>query len=193
MFSKISRYRKLPDEVTTDARGRSLQSKTLRLLPEAPGDFLHTVEQVDRLDHLAYKYYKQPRKWWRICDANSAFMSPQALLGAEPIVSDRFPLAWDDEAGQPPWAELLSKLSTTVGVEALQVVEEEVELVGQEKEGATVLVPRYERAIIVTYNRMNVGAATLADLMVAAGFQVGQPENIGRIGKQIIIPPNVVG
>ena len=64
MFSKISRYRKLPDTVSSDARGRSLQSKTLRLLPEVSGEFRHTVEEVDRLDHLAYKYYRQSRKWW---------------------------------------------------------------------------------------------------------------------------------
>lgn len=79
MFSRISRYRKLADVVTTDAKGRKLASKSLRLPPEVSGTFLHTVEEVDRLDHLAYKYYKQPRKWWRICDANPEFMSPQAL------------------------------------------------------------------------------------------------------------------
>ena len=79
MFSRISRYRKLPDIVTTDSHGRTLPSKTLRLLPQVAGTFRHTVEDVDRLDHLAYKYYQQPRKWWRIVDANPEFMSPQAL------------------------------------------------------------------------------------------------------------------
>ena len=88
MFSKISRYRKLPDVVTIDVQGRRLESKSLRLLPEVTGIFLHTVESGDRLDHLAYKYYKQPRKWWRICDANPEFPSPQALLGKESIVID---------------------------------------------------------------------------------------------------------
>ena len=90
MFSRISRYRTLPDIVTTDADGRTLVSKTLRPLPQAPGTFRHTVEEADRLDHLAYKYYQEPRKWWRISDANPEFLSPQALLGKEPIVTDRF-------------------------------------------------------------------------------------------------------
>ena len=55
MFSKLSRYRKLADVVTTDAKGRHLKSKSLRLLPEVSGTFLHTLQDVDRLDHLAYK------------------------------------------------------------------------------------------------------------------------------------------
>lgn len=115
MFSKLSRYRKLPDVVTTDAKGRALRSKSLRLLPEVSGDFFHTVEEIDRLDHLAYKYYRQPRKWWRICDANPAFMSPQGLLGGEPLVTARFPLAFTGP--HPPWSELLQALSETVGVD----------------------------------------------------------------------------
>lgn len=196
MFSKNSRYRKLTDIVTTDPKGRNSESKSLRLLPEVSGTFLHTVEEVDRLDHVAYKYYKQPRKWWRICDANPEFMSPQALLGKEPIVTYRFPLTFDDEESQPPWAELLRQLPEVVGVENLQV-EEKVELVSEEQtigdQQVTVLVPRYERATIVTYNQMNVSAGDLADIMTDVGFEVGQPQNIGRVGKQIVIPPNVVG
>ena len=90
MFSDLSRYRTLPDIVTTDAEGRTLASKTLRPLPEAPGTFRHTVEDVDRLDHLAYKYYRQPTKWWRMSDANPEFLSPQhywARSRLSPIVS----------------------------------------------------------------------------------------------------------
>ena len=91
MFSRISRYHTLPDIVTTDAEGRTFASKTLRPLPQVSGTFRHTVEDADRLDQLAYKYYREPRKWWRMSDANPEFLSPQALLGKEPIVTDRFP------------------------------------------------------------------------------------------------------
>src|SRR5262245_65473359 len=101
MFSRISRYRTLPDIVTTDVEGRTLVSKTLRPLPEAPGTFRHTVADADRLDHLAYKYYRQPTRWWRISDANPEFLSPQALVGKETIVMDRFTLEIDGV--QPPW------------------------------------------------------------------------------------------
>jgi len=195
MFSKISRYRKLPDVVTIDVKRRQLESKSSRLLPEVSGIFLHTVEEVDRLDHLAFKFYKQPRKWWRICDANPELMSPQALLGKESIVTDRFPLTFTG-SGQPPWANLLKQLSLMVGVENLQIVDDiqivpEVQIIGGVQ--VTVYVERYQRAMIVAYNQKNVSAKELADAMTAAGFGVTQPENIGRVGKNIIIPPDVMG
>ncbi|MDD5319212.1 MAG: hypothetical protein PHD43_01100 [Methylococcales bacterium] len=195
MFSKISRYRKLPNVVTVDAQGRRLESKSLRLLPEVTGIFLHTVESGDRLDHLAYKYYKQPRKWWRICDANPAFPSPQALLGKEPIVTTSFPLTFAG-GSQPPWAELLKQLERKLGVEGVKVVDE-IRLVAQEQTigGQTIKVnvERHDLAVTVTYNRMNISISDLADVMAAVGFGVTQPENIGRVGKKIIIPPDVIG
>jgi hypothetical protein len=46
---------------------------------------------------------------------------------------------------------------------------------------------------LITYNRMNVTARELADAMAAAGFSVSQPANIGRTGKRIVIPPDIVG
>lgn len=196
MFSKPSRYKKLPDVVTTDVKGRSLKSKALRLLPQVSGDFFHTVEETDRLDHLAYKYYRQSKKWWRICDADPESMWPQALLGKESIVTDRFPLAWDDEAGQPPWADLRQQLLETVGVLDLLVIEK-VQLVPEvqtiDSQQVTVHVEHYQRTAIVTYNQMNVDAEELADAIAAVGFAVSQPETIGRIGKRIVIPPNTIG
>ena len=194
MFSRISRYRTLPDIVTTDAEGRTLVSKTLRPLPEAPGTFRHTVEDADRLDHLAYKYYRQPTKWWRLSDANPEFLSPQALLGKEPIVTDRFPLEFD--GAQPPWADLVQNLTQRVGVEEVEVVEEihlapKAQTVG----GRSVIlhVEQFERAIIVTYNQLNTSAGDLAGIITASGFAVRAPERLGRVGRQIIIPRDVTG
>lgn len=172
MFSKISRYRKLPDEVTVDGRGRRLESKSLRLLPEVTGTFLHTIEDGDRLDHLAYKYYKQPRKWWRLCDANLEFMSPLALLGKVPIITQRFPLTSD--AGILPWAMLLARIAGLIGVEDIRLAEDEA-------------------SVVITYNEMSIQAADLANAIETAGFVVEQPQSIGRTGKQIVIPPDVVG
>lgn len=187
MFPKISRYRKLPDVVAVDAKGRTLVSKSLRLLPEVSGTFLHTVEEVDRLDHLAYKYYDQPRKWWRICDANPEFMSPQALLGKEPVVTARFPLTFTG-AGQLPWADLLRQLAQPLGVEDVRLVQDIQLIIQQENIG----VEQYTWTVIVTYNLMNVSAGALAGIISAAGFDVTQPEPVGRVGKKIIIPPNVI-
>ncbi|MBA3894065.1 MAG: hypothetical protein H0X69_10280 [Gemmatimonadales bacterium] len=125
MFSKISRYRNIPDVAVRDAKGRVLASKSLRLLPEVAGTFLHRVEEVDRLDHLAFKYYEQPRDWWRIADANPDYLSPQALLGHEPRSTLLLPLVWDGsmppwselEGATPPWSELLEALRRALGVE----------------------------------------------------------------------------
>jgi hypothetical protein len=196
MFSRISRYRELPDTVTTDSQGRTLPSKTVRLLPPVLGTFRHTVEEVDRLDHLAFKYYQQPQKWWRIVDANPEFLSPQALLGKEPIVTERFPLTPSGGGTLPLWSRLVRDLAACVGVEGVKVVEE-IHLVPQAQTVAgrpdTVYVEQFERAVVVTYNQMNVSAGDLASIMTAAGFGSSQPERLGRLGKQIIIPRDVIG
>jgi hypothetical protein len=201
MFSKISRYKKLAGIVTTDARGRSLESKRIRLLPGVSGTFLHTIEENDRPDHLAYKYYKHPLKWWRICDANPGFMSPMELLGKETMVTTRFPVTYDLESN-PPWYEIIKRLSLVPGVrdvsieENVQLVEETVECEGHQ---VVVNAENFKRVVIVTYNHLNVTAMDLTNAIEKEDeqgnkkFNVGEPENIGRIGKKIIIPPDVVG
>jgi hypothetical protein len=194
MFSRISRYRTLPDIITTDAEGRTLVSKTLRPLPQTPGTFRHRVEDADRLDHLAYKYYRQPTKWWRLSDANPEFLSPQALLGKEPIVTNRFPLEFDGD--QPPWAALVQNLKQHVGVEEVKVVEEihyvpEQRTIGRRR--VTLHVEQFERAILVTYNQLNTNAEDLAGIITASGFAARAPERLGRVGRQIIVPRDVTG
>jgi hypothetical protein len=195
MFSTISRYRKLPDTVAIDAQGRLLASKSLRPPPTATGIFFHTVEAVDRLDHLAYKYYKQPRKWWRICDANPEFPSPQALLGKEPVATAQFPLTFAG-VGQPPWAGLLQKLGQKIGVEDVRLLDD-IQLAAQEQiiggQNVIVNVERHEQAVTVVYNRMYVSAGELASIILGTGFAATEPENIGRVGKRIVIPPDVIG
>jgi hypothetical protein len=54
-------------------------------------------------------------------------------------------------------------------------------------------VEQFERALLVTYNALNTSARDLAGIITAAGFVVGPPERLGRIGKQIIIPRDVTG
>lgn len=195
MFSKISRYRKLSDIVATDIKGQNLSGKSLRLLSKVSGTFLHTVEEGDRLDHLAFKYYKQPRKWWRICDANPPFMSPQALLGKDPIVTIQFPVTFNGNDMQPPWADLITFLSKQPGIENINI-KEDVRLVQKEQKyqgkKVKVFAEQIDRFIIVVCNQMTISLKGLTDIMKAEGFEVGRPENIGRIGKEIIIPADIV-
>lgn len=190
MFSKISRYKKLDDLVTTDAHGRSPVAKTIRLLPEVSGRFRHTLLEIDRLDHLAFKYYKQPRKWWRICDANS-FISPRALMGNEPIVTARFPVTYD-APGHPPWWALLDSLAQTVGVKDVSL-EETSRLVETEEKEENCRDEIIEWTVIISFNRLNISVTDLEDKIKENGFETGESSVTGRVGKAIVIPPDVVG
>jgi hypothetical protein len=202
MFSRISRYRKLPDVSSLDADGRVLSAKDVRLNPTVTGKFKHVVNAGDRLDQLSYKYYGQPLQWWNICDANPDFLSPLALLGQEPLVTTRFPVA--TPTSPPPWARVLRTLRAIVGVENVDI-SEEVELVPQEiklvppppvgeKTTITTFAERYSRAVLVTYNRMKVEPSTLATAIEGAGFdKVFEYVDLDRIGQEIVIPPKPVG
>ncbi len=191
MFTKISRYRKLPEVTVIDSRGRRFNAKALRLLPQVSGRFAHTVTTLDRLDHLAHQYYKQPRKWWRICDANPEVMSPQALLGKEPVITQRFPLTVKEDKLSPPWAELCQQLLQQVGVEDIQILEE-IQLVKKAvtEGGKPVIIDTedYQRAVLITYNQLNVDSQQLIDLIEQAGFKSQPPETLSRIGQSITIP-----
>ncbi len=82
MFFKGSRYEKVPEATTTDAQGRTVRYKRIRMLGEPKPLTTHVVQQWERLDHIAYRYYRDPERFWRICDANRA-MWPDDLV-AEP-------------------------------------------------------------------------------------------------------------
>lgn len=114
MISKRSRYYRLDDAAFPDRWGIERRCKELRRTPEVAGRFLHTLEASDRLDHLAYKYYRQSLYWWRICDANPQFADPLALLGKTPATEIRLELNWD--AGAPPLPALYSSLADIVGI-----------------------------------------------------------------------------
>jgi hypothetical protein len=194
MFSKISRYRKLPDITTLDLKGRTLVSKPIRLLPEVEGKFLHTVEEIDRPDHLGFKYYKQPGKWWQICDANPDFMSPLALLGKEPMVTTQFTLIF--QGGKPPWAELIKDLSQLTGIENFHIIDE-IQIVPEIKRNLgvseTFYYEQFQRSVIITHNTMNVSTESLCEIIQSVGFEATEPKIIGRTGKKIVIPPNTIG
>lgn len=193
MFSRGSRYRNQDDVSSVDAAGRTQRSKALRRVAPVEGRFRHTLSDGDRADQLAYRYYRQPRKWWRICDANPEFLSPQALLGKEASTTARFPV---EAGGTPPWAEMLAALESRLGVEAARLEEqwslaaETRVLDGQE---VSVNAERLERTIVVTYNRLNTDAAELAAVIAGFGLEVGEPQPVGRTGKVIVIPPDNAG
>jgi len=195
MFTKISRYRKLHDTVAVDKQGRTLVSRDLRPFAEATGSFSHIVEEGDRLDHIAYKYYRQPQKWWRICDANPDFMSPQSLLGKDTSATTRFSVKFYG-SGNPPWHDLCKKLMIRIGVEDVSIqldgrlAEEAVDYHGQP---VKVTAEYFNYIVTVVYNRMNIAGADIKSIIESAGFNAEDPGDVGRVGQKIIIPPNIVG
>jgi hypothetical protein len=116
IFSSISRYRRIPDVVTIDSAGQAVTSKDFRLVPPMDGTFRHTVVDIDRLDHLGFKYYDQPRDWWRILDANPEFVAPDALLGSDPFATTAYEIAWAGPGPVPPWSMLFEALAPLPGV-----------------------------------------------------------------------------
>lgn len=72
MFASNSRYLNAGDAWYTDANGRQIAYKLLRIIPEATAFQTHKVVQEDRLDLLAFTFYRDPEQFWRICDVNGA-------------------------------------------------------------------------------------------------------------------------
>ncbi|ESQ14663.1 MAG TPA: hypothetical protein DDY14_10740 [Chromatiaceae bacterium] len=78
MFSKQSRYAKVKEAEWVDSKGRNITYKRIRFIPPTRPQRGHIITEGERLDHIAYFYYKDARRFWRICDANAA-MFPDDL------------------------------------------------------------------------------------------------------------------
>jgi hypothetical protein len=82
-FPPSSRYHdtKIVQFVAVD--GRTVAYLRRRFVPP-PENFAtlqqHRVIEGERLDHLAAKYLGDPQQFWKICDANGAFV-PAELTG----------------------------------------------------------------------------------------------------------------
>jgi len=70
MFFKGSRYANVPDQTFTDAHGRTIPYKGTRFIPTTPAEVGHIITDGERLDHIAFYYYRDPERFWRICDCN---------------------------------------------------------------------------------------------------------------------------
>ncbi len=72
MFFKGSRYADVGEDQIADSNGREIRYKTIRFIPETRAQMGHIVSQGERLDHIAHRYFRDPERFWRICDANRA-------------------------------------------------------------------------------------------------------------------------
>ncbi len=80
MFFSESRYLKVKEYTVQDGQGRNVTVKRTRCTLNLAGSFQYTVKDGDRLDLLANQFYRSPRKWWLICDANPDLMYSEDLL-----------------------------------------------------------------------------------------------------------------
>jgi len=171
MFFKGSRYKDLPEISTTDAEGQTARSKTLRWIPDTPGTFSHTVNQTDRLDLLAYKYYGNPKKWWLICDANPDFALPTDLLDRNPVMQEILTL--EPPEGDNKWPILIRALKELSGVREVQA-------------------DIFEATLDVTYNQKVLDREGIKSVITDQGFTVKTISKKERFGQKITIPPNQI-
>lgn len=190
MFTPDSRYRRSPVIASVNAAGQSIHAAELRLPPPTIGTFQHRVEEAERIDNLANRYYHDPLAWWRIADANPAFATPDELLGNSPWITERIAVA--PPAGPTSWAATLAAAAALAGVAKLRrepgyrlivelhtVAGERVEVVREE----------IDEVVIATYHAAVTDRAALIAVFTSAGFTVVGREPVARTGEAIIIPP----
>ncbi|MBH0775552.1 hypothetical protein [Nocardia bovistercoris] len=185
MAVRHSRYRDPTVTLPPDVHGRAPATTPLRRRPATTGTFRHVVAEGERLDQLAYRYYEESTAWWRICDANAAFLSPLELLGQEPVFTVRIPLLGLDIGPAPDWRAVVGALTAIVGVEDVAVAED-IEYVAAAAGFAREV---FERALVVRCNRTLVTIGVLLAAIRDAGLSGGTPVETGRLGREIVIPP----
>ncbi|MCX6674681.1 MAG: hypothetical protein NTY37_12995 [Methanothrix sp.] len=72
MFFKTSRYQSVGNHQIMDREGRTILYKKIRFIPPPKAAAVHTVREGERLDHIAHSFYRDPERFWAICDANYA-------------------------------------------------------------------------------------------------------------------------
>jgi hypothetical protein len=79
MIFKGSRYQSTGTYQAVNSAGRPVNALKIRFIPPTPAGYYHTFTDGQRLDTIAYLFYRNPEKFWIIADANSE-MDPEDLL-----------------------------------------------------------------------------------------------------------------
>lgn len=85
MIDKTSRYAATPTCTAKDASGESLELLEIRSIPRIAEVFVHTPTEGERLDLLAERYYRDPRRFWKLCDSSDVMDPLDVLLPGQPI------------------------------------------------------------------------------------------------------------
>jgi hypothetical protein len=163
MFSKGSRYRKVPESSPVNAQGERQRGIDLRVIPRADGRFAHTVREGERLDLLAFKYYGDPTRWWQVGDANPKESYPPDLLDRRPVVAERFVLEYATFAAR--YAQLFDALAAVSAVSQVTPLENLNEVPST--------APRFlETTVLVTYSEAAATRDRIVDETEASGFNL---------------------
>ncbi len=84
-IDKRSRYAKLDTVEVSDVHGRVRELIELRMTPELPVRLEITPRPGQRLDHLAHRYYRDPTRFWTICDASDQLDPFDVVAPDEPV------------------------------------------------------------------------------------------------------------
>lgn len=85
MIDKKSRYRTTPRSPARLPGGEEVELLELRVIPRTRAVFSAAPAEGERLDHLAYRYYRDPVKFWRICDASDHLDPRDVIEPGEPV------------------------------------------------------------------------------------------------------------
>jgi hypothetical protein len=193
MYGRDSRYRTTAPVVRVDPAGRRLTVDDIRVRLRRSGRFRHTLDGHDRLDHLGLRYYDSAHRWWLIADANPEFVSPLALLGADPF--RRVRLYLDGRSAEAPSA-LLAALRDAYGVDDARFVHpvsDQDPDPGQHPSRG---------AIEVSFNQAVTDAVTVESVLRTAEMPPHTPPPPerpptqvlgGRDGARIVVPPDTAG
>jgi hypothetical protein len=90
MFYKTSRYTAVKD-CRCSVEGRSVQYKAIRIIPVIRPGSVHTVQEGDRIDQIAFTYLRDPERYWKICDLNNTMWPPDLTAKPGMVISIPYP------------------------------------------------------------------------------------------------------
>lgn len=85
MIDRRSRYRSTPVLPAPDGHGGEHRLLDIRATPATGGVLWFTPTESDRLDLLAWRFYRDPTRFWRICDASPELDPFDVVEPGEPL------------------------------------------------------------------------------------------------------------
>ncbi len=87
MFFKGSRYANVGELTLKDVQQREIRYKKTRWIPATPAQAGHLVQDGERLDQIAHRYYRDPERFWRIADANEVLWPDELVEAAGRVIA----------------------------------------------------------------------------------------------------------